>query len=84
MLIIKILSFAALLGSIIWFLYEPDFEPALAILTSISGLITAWVISKRESASQIQTVGNNAVGIQSGGSVNVGNIIVKGNESDVK
>ena len=86
MLIIKALSFIALLGSIAWFIYAPDFEPAIAIVTSISTLIATWVASKREpkGASQAQTVGDNAVGIQSGGNVTVGDISLKKNTDNAK
>jgi len=86
MLIIKILSFLALLGSIAWFIYAPDFEPAIAIVTSISTLIATWVASKREQkvTSQTQTVGDNAVGIQSGGNVTVGDISLNRNSDNAK
>lgn len=85
-LIIKVLSFLALLGSVAWFIYAPDFEPAIAIVTSISTLIATWIASKREqkSASQTQTVGDNAVGIQSGGNVTVGDISLKRDSGDAK
>lgn len=86
MLIIKVLSFLALLGSIAWFIYAPDFEPAIAIVTSISTLIATWFASKREKngASQTQVVGDNAVGIQSGGNVTVGDIGLKRNSDNVE
>jgi len=78
-LIIKILSFVALIGSVAWFVYAPDFEPAIAIVTSLSTLIATWVASKREqrTAGQTQVVGDNSVGIQSGGNVTVGDISIK-------
>lgn len=86
MLIIKILSFVALMGSVVWFLFDPDFEPAIAIVTSLSALIATWVASKREhrNASQAQVVGENSVGIQSGGNVTVGDISIKRNSGDAE
>lgn len=85
-LIIKILSFVALIGSVAWFVYDPDFEPAIAIVTSLSALIATWVASKREqrSASQTQVVGENSVGIQSGGNVTAGDISIKRNSGDAE
>jgi hypothetical protein len=86
MLIIKILSFVALIGSVAWFVYDPEFEPAIAIVTSLSTLIATWVASKREqkNASQTQAVGENSIGIQSGGNVTVGDISIKRNPGDAK
>ena len=86
MLIIKVLSFLALLGSVAWFVYAPGFEPAIATVTSISTLIATWIASKREqkSATQTQTVGDNALGIQSGGNVTVGDISLKGSSGDAE
>lgn len=86
MLIIKILSLVALIGSVAWFVYDPDFEPAIAIVTSLSALIATWLASKREhkNASQTQAVGDNSIGIQSGGNVTVGDISIKRNSGDAK
>jgi hypothetical protein len=86
MLIIKILSLVALIGSVAWFVYDPDFEPAIAIVTSLSALIATWLASKREhkNASQTQAVGENSIGIQSGGNVTVGDISIKRNSGDAK
>lgn len=81
MVIIKILSFVALVCSVTWFVYTPDFEPVIAIITSLSALIAAWVARSKEekNASQTQTVGDNSVGIQFGGNVTFRDLNVKGN-----
>ena len=86
MLIIKVLSFVALIGSVVWFVYAPDFEPAIAIVTSLSALITIWVASKRKhrNVSQAQVVGENSVGIQSGENVTVGDISIKRNSGNAE
>ncbi len=86
MFIIKILSYLALFGSAAWFIYDPDFEPAIAIITSLSTLIGIWITSKREQArdGQTQIVGDNAVGIQAGGNVDVGDINLKKVSGDVQ
>jgi hypothetical protein len=54
----------------------PDYEPALAIIASLSTLIANFVIEKRKDATpnQWQKVATNGVGIQAGGDVTVGNI----------
>lgn len=79
MMIIKILSVFAFLGSIAWFISSPDFEPAITIVTSLSTFIGAWFVEnkRKQQSAQNQTVGNNSVGIQSGGDVNIGNIRLK-------
>lgn len=75
-MIIKILSVIAFIGSIAWFIKSPDYEPAIAIVTSLSAFIgTCFIENKRKHKSpQNQTVGDNSVGIQSGGNVTIGSI----------
>lgn len=74
--IIKILSVVALLGSIAWMMAAPDYEPALAIVASLSTLIANFIIEKRKGAIpiQLQKVTGDGVGIQAGGDVTVGDI----------
>lgn len=74
--IIKLLSVVALCGSIAWMVAAPDYEPALAIIASISTLVANFLIEKRKDATlnQRQKVTGDGVGIQAGGDVNVGNI----------
>lgn len=76
MLIIKILSGLAFIGSVVWFVAQRDYEPAIAIITSLSALIAAWVGEKKvkRKASQNQTVAENGIGIQAGGDVSTGSI----------
>lgn len=76
MLIIKLLCGIALIGSIAWFIAVPDFEPAIAIVTSLSAFIAAWFGEKKakRQALQNQSVAENGLGIQAGGDVSVGSI----------
>lgn len=81
--IIKLLSVVALLCSIAWMVAAPDYEPALAIVASLSTLIANFIIEKRKEATlnQRQEITGNGVGVQAGGDVTVGNI---GNLSETK
>ena len=74
--IIKLLSIAALIGSVAWMVYAPDFEPALAIIASVSALLGNYVAERRKRAAftQKQTVESNGIGIQAGGNISVRNI----------
>jgi hypothetical protein len=80
MIYIKILSIIALIGSIAWLIFVPGFDAALAVIGSISAIISAFVvegkISKKEKASksiqQHQSVSKSSTGIQAGGDVNIG------------
>lgn len=77
MVLTKILSILALLGSIAWMVVSPGFEPALAIIGSLTGLITAVVVEKRKDSragGQRQKVTGNGVGIQAGRDLTVGDI----------
>ena len=76
MLIIKLLSGLAFVGSVVWFLAIPDYEPAIAIVTSLAAFIAALVSEKRakRQAAQKQSVANNGLGIQAGGDISVGSI----------
>ncbi|PZO18425.1 MAG: hypothetical protein DCE87_02095 [Betaproteobacteria bacterium] len=76
MLIIKLLAGAALLGSIAWTVAAPDYEPVIAMITSLSALIAVFVSDKRREARtrQRQLISGNGVGLQAGGDIKVGNI----------
>jgi integral membrane sensor domain MASE1 len=76
MLIIKVLSGLAFLGSVAWFIAQPDYEPAIAIVTSLSAFIAAWFADKQmnRQENQNQTVAENGIGIQAGGDIHTGNI----------
>jgi len=80
MVYVKILSVIALICSIAWLIFDPGFDAALAVIGSISALISAFVIegkkSKKEKASQSiqqqQSVSKSSTGIQAGGNINIG------------
>ena len=76
MLIIKLLSGLAFIGSVAWFIAQRDYEPAIAIVTSLSAFIAAWLHDKKlkRQANQNQTVSKNGIGIQAGGDVSMGSI----------
>ena len=76
MIYIKILAVLALIGSIVWFIVDPGFEPALSIILSLSSLISALIVEKRIShrLQQKQVISKSSTGIQAGGDVNIGNI----------
>jgi len=64
MLIIKILSGIAFMGSAAWFIALPDYEPAITIFTSLSAFIAAWIGDKKlkRQAIQNQTIAKNGIG----------------------
>ncbi|APW42604.1 hypothetical protein [Rhodoferax saidenbachensis] len=76
MLIIKVLSGLAFMGSVAWYAAQPGYEPAIAIVTSLSAFIAVWLSDRKmkRQAGQSQTVAENGVGIQAGGDVSVGSI----------
>lgn len=74
LLIVKILSAIVFLGSIAWFCAAPDYEPAIAIATSLITLIGAFIAEKKRKASQHQSLGKNSLGIQAGGDVHIGTL----------
>lgn len=77
MMIIKILSGFAFIGSVAWFIVQRDYEPAIAIVTSLSAFIASWLGEKKKrQANQNQTVGEKGIGIQAGGDVNTGSLRV--------
>lgn len=86
MRIIKLLSFIALVGSIGWFFSAPDYEPAIAIATSLIALIGLWVKGRKDEpkASQTQKVGKDGIGIQAAGNVNIGRMHVSRKSKDAQ
>lgn len=75
MLVVKILSLVAFIASIAWCIQSPDYEPAIAIVTSLIALIASWRAGKKgRSADQHQVVGENGFGIQAGCDVTTGDI----------
>lgn len=86
MLIVKFLSGLAFIGSIIWFIEQRDYEPAIAIVTSLSAFIAAWYGDKKlkRQATQNQSVSKNGIGIQAGGDVNMGSIHTNRKKTDAQ
>lgn len=76
MLFIKILSALAFIGSVFWFIADPDYEPAIVAISSLSGFILSWIQGKKTQVtpSQNQSIAENGFGIQAGGNVSVGNV----------
>ena len=87
LIIIKLLSAAAFIGSVLWMITVPDYEPALAMVTSLSTFISTALIEKRKGreAIQRQSVSGNSVSVQAGGDVSIGNLNSHtGKNSDAK
>ena len=86
MLIIKILSGLAFIGSVAWFIAQREYEPAIAILTSLAALIAAWFVDRKQKrqANQNQSISKNGIGIQAGGDVNLGSIRTIGKNKDAE
>ena len=86
MLIIKILSGLAFIGSVAWFIAQRDYEPAIAIVTSLSAFIATWLGDRKmkQKANQNQTVAENGVGIQAGGDVSIDSIRVSGKTTNAE
>ncbi len=73
---VKFLAAIALIGSIAWVIADPGFEPALAFVGSISALVSAFVVEKRNArrAQQHQSASKSSIVVQAGGDVSIGNI----------
>lgn len=73
---VKFLSVIALIGSIAWVIADPGFEPALAVLGSISALVSVFLVQKRTTRrlQQHQSVSKSSIGVQAGGDVSIENI----------
>ena len=74
--IVKLLAVVSVIGSALWFYAQPDHEPALAIVGSISALITVLFVERRKRATELQkqTVGTGGIGVQAGGDVSIGTL----------
>lgn len=75
-LFIKILSSIALIVSLGWLYYEPDFEPLFTSVVSLSALVSSFMLGKKvkdENVKQVQNVSDNSSGIQAGGDVTINN-----------
>jgi len=76
MIYVKLLAGIALIGSIVWVIAKPGFESALAVVGSLSALVSAFIVQKRTArrAQQHQSVSKSSIGVQAGGDVSIGNI----------
>jgi hypothetical protein len=73
---VKFLAAIALIGSSAWVIADPGFEPALAVVGSISALVSAFLVERRNArrAQQKQSVSKSSIGVQAGGDVSIGSI----------
>ena len=73
---VKFLAVIALIGSIAWVIVSPGFESALAVVGSVSALVSAIFIQKRTElrSRQRQSVSKSSIGVQAGGDVSIGDI----------
>jgi hypothetical protein len=72
---IRFLALLSLAGSVAWLIYEPGFEPFLAVLGAIGVAVTAFLVEKaKRTRGQQQEISAGSVGIQAGGDINIGNI----------
>jgi len=76
MVYVKFLAAIAFTGSIAWVIADPGFEPALAVVGSISALVSAYLVERRNArrAQQQQSVSKSSIGVQAGGDVSIGSI----------
>lgn len=70
---LKWLSLISLAVSTAWLIMNPSFEAVLAVLASISGLVSGYIGEKRQSRppQQRQIVSKSSTGIQAGGDINI-------------
>jgi hypothetical protein len=74
---IKVLSGIALIVSLGWLYFEPDFEPLLTSVVSLTALISSFAFGKKikdDKEKQVQNVSDNSSGIQAGGNVTINNL----------
>lgn len=76
MVYIKLLAVVALMVSIAWAINEPRWDSILAVVLSISGLVTAFLVPKRtaKGTRQHQSVSESSIGVQAGRDVTIGSI----------
>ena len=86
MLITKVLSGLTFIGSVVWFIAQPDYEPAIAILTSLTAFIGAWFVDQKQKrkVNQNQSISKNGIGIQAGGDVSLGCIRTSEKDKDAE
>lgn len=71
---VKFLALIALIVSIVWCFAKPGFESVLAVIVSLSALVSAFLIPKRTAVrrKQQQSVSKSSMGIQAGRDVRIG------------
>jgi len=81
-IIIRILALIALAISIGWLINEPNFEPAITAVVSLSTFISTFLFWKKEKESTVQkqTVKENSIAIQAGGNVSID--LIKNSEKE--
>ena len=74
-LTLKIAALVALLVSVVWLFFRPDFDSLAAVAAALVAFIAALLMKKETTAShsQKQVVSNGAIGIQAGRDANVTN-----------
>lgn len=82
MIVLKVLSIAALMGSVAWLIHSPDYEPLVATITSLSACIASFVVNRRRkpAVSMSQSVGDGSVAVQSGGNLSASEIKISNRE----
>ncbi len=73
--ILIVLNIFALIGTLLWLICNPDWEPLIAVITSISTLI-ALLYSKNDKEKNIkmqQKGGKGSTNYQSAGNINITN-----------
>jgi hypothetical protein len=73
MIYVKSFAIIALVISSIWCIKEPKFDSFLALATSISGVVTSFLVDKRNTRKrqQSQSVSSSSIGVQAGRDINI-------------
>lgn len=67
-----LVSFIAVLLSLVWLIYKPAFDSAVALAASIAALCSSFFLKREpETAGLTQRVSGTSVGIQAGRDANV-------------
>lgn len=74
-LVLRISSFIALILSIAWIVYRPDFDSIVAAAGALVVLISSFLVKKElpQQPTQAQNVSGNGFGMQAGRDANVKN-----------
>ena len=87
MLLINLLTAAALVASIAWVFYAPGFDSTLALISSLSACIAAFFVRKRNEKreKQVQNISSGGLGIQAGRDVLISKTKISANgKTDAK